>query len=166
MTPNSDTNTAIELLETLLKAKIRLQDAQAEAEPMLETVGLLFEPEALNDDQKNLLRNGLKSLRKLLEAHTSYGEAVQQAEPARAIVNQLLGSQPSAKNAANGKAVPPAESANPPAESDESAGSSTETASPSASDSPPAESDSPPVESPKKSASAKGSGSSSTKTAK
>ncbi|NJR66877.1 MAG: hypothetical protein HC772_18725 [Leptolyngbyaceae cyanobacterium CRU_2_3] len=52
MTPNSDTNTAIELLETLLKAKIRLQDAQAEAEPMLETVSLLFEPEALNDDQR------------------------------------------------------------------------------------------------------------------
>jgi aryl carrier-like protein len=151
MTPNSDTNTAIELLETLLKAKIRLQDAQAEAEPMLETVGLLFEPEALNDDQKNLLRNGLKSLRKLLEAHTSYGEAVQQAEPARAIVNQLLGSQPSAPKSANGKTAPPAESDSSLAESD----------------SPPAESDSPPAESAKKSAaSTKGSGSNPAKAAK
>lgn len=92
MTANSDTATAIEFLETLLKAKIRLQDAQAEAEPVRDTVGLLFEPDALDEDQKNILRNGLKSLRKLLEAHAAYGEAVKQAEPARAIVNELFGS--------------------------------------------------------------------------
>ncbi|NJR66876.1 MAG: hypothetical protein HC772_18720 [Leptolyngbyaceae cyanobacterium CRU_2_3] len=48
----------------------------------------------------------MKSLRKLLEAHTAYGEAVQQAEPAREIVNQLLGSQPPKQNTSNGKADP------------------------------------------------------------
>ncbi|HEY9641691.1 MAG TPA: hypothetical protein V6C57_14485 [Coleofasciculaceae cyanobacterium] len=163
MTPNSDTNTAIELLETLLKAKIRLQDAQAEAEPMLETVGLLFEPAALNDDQKNLLRNGLKSLRKLLEAHTAYGEAVQQAEPARAIVNQLLGSQPAAADAANGKSVPPAESVSPPAESKPAAESASKATEESASK--PAESTSKPAESTSK-ATASAKGSDSAKTAK
>jgi hypothetical protein len=94
MNANSDTTAAIDSLENLLKAKIKLQDAQSEAEPLLQVIGLLFEPEVLNDDQKNVLRNGLKSLRKLLEAHATYSEAVQQAEPARVIVNQLLSSQP------------------------------------------------------------------------
>jgi hypothetical protein len=91
---NGDATAAIESLEALLKAKIRLQDAQAEAQPVLETVSLLFEPDPLDENQKNLLRNGLKNLKKLLEAHTAYGDALQQAEPAKAIVGQLLGSQP------------------------------------------------------------------------
>ncbi|MBI4783778.1 MAG: hypothetical protein HY785_21050 [Oscillatoriophycideae cyanobacterium NC_groundwater_1537_Pr4_S-0.65um_50_18] len=94
MSVSNDATAAIKFLENLLKAKIQLQDAQTEAEPLLEVIGLLFEPEVLNDDQKNVLRNGLKNLRKLLEAHAAYSEAVQQAEPARAIVNQLLSSQP------------------------------------------------------------------------
>lgn len=117
MTSNSDATTAIESLETLLKAKIRLQDAQTEAQPVLDVVNLLFEPEVLSDEQKNVLRNGLKSLRKLLEAHTAYSEAVQQAEPARAIVNELFGSQPS-KPTTNGKAEAKVEKdTKPPAES-------------------------------------------------
>ncbi|MBD3884190.1 hypothetical protein IFO70_20795 [Phormidium tenue FACHB-886] len=103
MTTNSDITTAIESLETLLKAKIRLQDAQAEAEPMLATVGLLFEPEALDEDQKNILRNGLKNLRKLLEANIAYSEAVQQAEPAKVIINQLLSSSQPVAKPTNGK---------------------------------------------------------------
>jgi hypothetical protein len=103
MIPNSDTTAAIESLETLLKAKIRLQDAQSEAQPVLESVNLLFETDPLNDDQKNVLRNGLKSLRKLLEAHAAYSEAVQQAEPARTIVNQLFGAAKSEGSSANGK---------------------------------------------------------------
>lgn len=94
MNANSDTTAAIDSLESLLKAKIKLQEAQSEAEPLLKVIGLLFEPEVLNDDQKKVLQNGLKSLRKLLEAHSAYSAAVEQAEPARAIVNQLLSSQP------------------------------------------------------------------------
>ncbi|MBW4658256.1 MAG: hypothetical protein KME15_06250 [Drouetiella hepatica Uher 2000/2452] len=94
MNANSDTTAAIDSLESLLKAKIKLQDAQSEAEPLLKVIGLLFEPEALDDDQKKVLQNGLKSLRKLLEAHSAYSVAVEQAEPARAIVNQLLSFQP------------------------------------------------------------------------
>lgn len=105
---SNETNAAIEALETLLKAKIRLQDAQVEAQPVLETVGLLFEPDPLDEDQKNVLGKGLKSLRKLLEAHTAYGDAVQQAEPAREFVNQLFGmGQPDrspAHSKTNGKA--------------------------------------------------------------
>jgi hypothetical protein len=103
MIPNSDTTAAIESLEALLKAKIRLQDTQAEAQPVLEIINLLFEPDVLNEDQKNILRNGLKSLRKLLEAHTAYSEAVQQAEPARTIVNQLFGAGQAEASSANGK---------------------------------------------------------------
>ena len=101
MNANSDTTAAIDSLESLLKAKIKLQDAQSEAEPLLKVIGLLFEPDALDDEQKKVLQNGLKSLRRLLEAHSAYSAAVEQAEPARAIVNQLLSLQPKTDN--NGK---------------------------------------------------------------
>jgi hypothetical protein len=108
MTANNDAMSAIESLESLLKAKIKLQDAQVEAQPMLQTVSLLFEPAPLNDDQKNILRNGLKNLRKLMEAHTAYSEAVTQAESARSLVNQLFESQfkPATNGKTNSKATP------------------------------------------------------------
>ncbi|NJO73058.1 MAG: hypothetical protein HC833_04400 [Leptolyngbyaceae cyanobacterium RM1_406_9] len=113
MTANNDAMTAIESLEALLKAKIKLQDAQVEAQPMLQTVSLLFEPDPLNEDQKNILRNGLKNLRKLMEAHTAYGEAVTQAEPARSLVNQLFESQrkPTTNGKTDGKTTPVEEKA-------------------------------------------------------
>lgn len=103
MPANSDATAAIESLENLFKAKIKLQDAQAEAEPMQEMTGLLFGPEPLDEEQKTVLRNGLKSLRKLLDAHTAYSEAVHQAESARTIVHQLLGT--SEPEPVNGKAT-------------------------------------------------------------
>jgi hypothetical protein len=113
MTADNNAMAAIESLEALLKAKIKLQDAQVEAQPMLQTVSLLFEPDPLNEDQKNILRNGLKNLRKLMEAHTAYGEAVTQAEPARSLVNQLFESQrkPATNGKTDGKTTPVEEKA-------------------------------------------------------
>ncbi|GAB4372806.1 MAG: hypothetical protein Kow00121_15450 [Elainellaceae cyanobacterium] len=101
---NHDATAAIESLENLFKAKIKFQDAQAEVEPMLDLMGLLFSPDALDEEQKTVLRNGLKNLRKLLDAHTAYSEAVKQAESARTIVHQLLGVQEVETEAGNGKA--------------------------------------------------------------
>jgi hypothetical protein len=115
MTANNEAMAAIESLEALLKAKIRLQEAQVEAQPMLQTVSLLFEPAPLDEDQKNVLRNGLKNLRKLMEAHTTYSEAVTQAEPARSLVNKLFESQP--KPATNGKTDSKADGKAAPTES-------------------------------------------------
>ncbi|MEO1591404.1 MAG: hypothetical protein AAFU71_08950 [Cyanobacteria bacterium J06632_22] len=95
MPPSDSENSVVEAVQTLsnlAKLKVKVQGSRDEALEVRELVDLLFTDEEISDDQFDALSSGFKVLKTFAQSNLRYKEARDQAESARKVLDDALGS--------------------------------------------------------------------------
>lgn len=83
---------AIQVLNQLATLKVKVQASRDEALQVRQLVDLLFTDDPLNDDQLSQLKDGFKVLKSFAQSNLRFKEARAQAEAARQVLDEALGS--------------------------------------------------------------------------
>ncbi|MBE9179658.1 hypothetical protein IQ268_13905 [Oculatella sp. LEGE 06141] len=90
--PEDAISQAVQTLSNLATLKIKVQSSRAEALQVRDQVDMLFSDDAVNEDEITKLKEGFKVLKTFAQANLRYREARANAEQARAILDQAIGS--------------------------------------------------------------------------
>ncbi|TVQ10444.1 MAG: hypothetical protein EA368_07330 [Leptolyngbya sp. DLM2.Bin27] len=83
---------AIQVLNQLATLKVKVQSVRDQALQVRELVDLLFTDEPITDDQLTELKDGFKVLKSFAQSNLRFKAARAQAEEARQVLDQALGS--------------------------------------------------------------------------
>ncbi|MEL6247457.1 MAG: hypothetical protein AAFY78_00890 [Cyanobacteria bacterium J06648_16] len=83
---------AVQTLSNLAKLKVKVQGSRDEALQVRELIDLLFTDEEISEDQLEELNSGFKVLKTFAQSNLRYKDARDQAETARKVLDDALGS--------------------------------------------------------------------------
>ncbi|MEL6326586.1 MAG: hypothetical protein AAFQ61_06750 [Cyanobacteria bacterium J06626_23] len=93
--PSDGENSVVEAVQTLsnlAKLKVKVQGSRDEALQVRELIDLLFTDEEISEDQFEELNSGFKVLKTFAQSNLRYKDARDQAETARKVLDDALGS--------------------------------------------------------------------------
>lgn len=81
---------AVQVLNSLVTLKLKVQELRAEALKVRAQVDILFTDKSISEDEIAGIKEGFKVLKTFAQANLRYQEAKSQAEQARAVLDQAL----------------------------------------------------------------------------
>lgn len=83
-------NQAVQVLSSLATLKLKSQESRSEALQVRKQIDILFNDEAVTEEEINGLKEGFKLLKSYAQTNLRYREARSQAEEARAVLDRAL----------------------------------------------------------------------------